>query len=119
GSGDVHALMEREAAVPVQERAVRGGAVELHAGIAEVRADEVLAVERLDRVAEAVARGRLRDAGPGRLGDLRPCGKRARERERRACCDRDRSREQELRDAAPCAANWMRAVGSHAATVRR
>ena len=123
GSGDVHALMEREAAAPVHERVRRRRPVELHARVAEVRTDEMLPVEGLDGVAVALARDGLRGAGPARLGDLRACGERARECEHRACCDCDGGGEEELRhgraeDAAPCAANWNVGVSSHAATVR-
>ena len=69
GSGDVNALVEREAAVPREERVRRRRPVKLHARIAEVRAHEVLAVERLDGIAVALARDGLRGSwarSPGR-----------------------------------------------------
>src|SRR6266487_1858459 len=56
GSGDVDALVEREAPAPAQKRVQSRRAVELHARIAKVRADEVFAAERLDGVAVALAR---------------------------------------------------------------
>src|SRR5690242_4327653 len=122
-SGDVDALMEREAALPMQEGTEGRRPVELHAGITEVGADRMLFVEGLDRIAEALARDGLRSGGPGRPCELRAGIHRAGERERRGCCDGDGGRKGELRegrpqDAAPCAADWMGGVASHAATVR-
>src|SRR5439155_24852708 len=64
-TGDVDALVEREAAASVHERVERRAPVELHARVAQVRANEVLAVEGLDRVAVAFARDG-RGLGPGR-----------------------------------------------------
>ena len=124
GSGDVDALVEGKAAVRVHERVHRRRPVKLHARVAEVRTDEMLAVERLDGIAVALTRDGPSGAGPGRLGDPGAGGERARKCERDGCCDRDGGGEEKLRDgrakdAAPCAANWDVSVSSHAANVRR
>src|SRR5207253_6528631 len=90
----------------------------------KVGADEVLAVEGLDRIAVALAGDRAGPRRPARLRELGACVQRSREGECHGCCDRDGGDEQELRDgrandAAPCAANWDVGVGSHATTVER
>ena len=124
GGGDVDALVEREAAVRVHEGVHGRRPVKLHARVAEVRANQMLAVERLDGVAVGLSGDGLGGQRAGRLGDAGAGGERTRECERDGGCDRDGGGEAELRDgrakdAAPCAANWDVEVGSHAATVRR